>query len=71
MAPNAFNKMVEGGIYGLGPVLAALSAGRRELYALYLQEGLDLSRSKRKPKDNKGYEKIVKMVGTLDYKQWV
>nr|GMD93354.1 pentatricopeptide repeat-containing protein At3g25210, mitochondrial [Ipomoea batatas] len=54
MAPNAFNKMVEGGIYGLGPVLAALSAGRRELYALYLQEGLDLSRNKRKPKDNKG-----------------
>lgn len=48
--------MVGGGIYGLGPVLAALLAGRRDLYALYVQEGLDLSRNKRKQQDNKGYE---------------
>ncbi|RLN23844.1 rRNA methyltransferase 1, mitochondrial [Panicum miliaceum] len=32
-------KMVGQGVYGVGPVLAALMAGRREFYALYMQEG--------------------------------
>lgn len=54
-------KMVGEGIYGVGPVLAALSAGRREFYALYIQEGLDLSSNNRKKKDKKGFEKILKM----------
>ncbi|KAE8654670.1 mitochondrial import inner membrane translocase subunit Tim17-like [Hibiscus syriacus] len=36
-------KMVGEGVYGVGPILAALCAGRRESYALYVQEGLDLS----------------------------
>ncbi|KAJ7973783.1 rRNA methyltransferase [Quillaja saponaria] len=54
-------KMVGEGIYGVGPVLAALSAGRREFYALYVQEGLDLSSNNRKKKDKKGFEKVLKM----------
>ncbi|EEF48170.1 rRNA methylase, putative [Ricinus communis] len=53
-------KMVGGGVYGVGPVLAALSAARREFYALYVQEGLDLTNNKKK-KDKKGFEKVLKM----------
>ncbi|KAK6151848.1 hypothetical protein DH2020_014483 [Rehmannia glutinosa] len=55
-------KIVGEGIYGVGPVLAALSAGRREFYALYVQEGLDLSSNNKKKKDKKGFEKVLKMV---------
>ncbi|KAF6135681.1 hypothetical protein GIB67_028252 [Kingdonia uniflora] len=51
-------RMVGEGIYRVGPVLATLSAGRREFYALYVQEGLDLSNNKWKKKDKKGFEKI-------------
>ncbi|WJZ97886.1 hypothetical protein VitviT2T_016456 [Vitis vinifera] len=54
-------KIVGEGIYGVGPVLAALSAGRREFYALYVQEGLDLSGNNRKKKDKKGFEKVLKL----------
>ncbi|KAK7251525.1 hypothetical protein RIF29_34802 [Crotalaria pallida] len=54
-------KIVGEGIYGIGPVLAALSAGRREFYALYVQEGLDLSSNNRKKKDKKGFEKVLKI----------
>ncbi|KAF3442970.1 hypothetical protein FNV43_RR16888 [Rhamnella rubrinervis] len=53
-------KMVGEGVYGVGPVLAALSAGRREFYALYIQEGLDLSNNNRKKKDKKGIEKVLR-----------
>lgn len=53
------------GVYGVGPVLAALSAGRREFYALHVQEGLDLSSNNRKKKDKKGFEKILKMAEKL------
>lgn len=54
-------KIVGEGIYGVGPVLAALSAQRREFYALYVQEGLDLSANNRKKKDKKGFEKVLKL----------
>ncbi|XP_057418914.1 uncharacterized protein LOC130713135 [Lotus japonicus] len=54
-------RIVGEGIYGVGPVLAALSAGRREFYALYVQEGLDLSSNNRKKKDKKGFEKVMKI----------
>ncbi|KAA8534931.1 hypothetical protein F0562_029853 [Nyssa sinensis] len=54
-------KMVGEGIYGVGPVLAALSAGRREFYALYVQEGLDLSNNNRKKKDKKGFERVLRI----------
>lgn len=54
-------KMVGEGVYGVGPVLAALSAGRRELYALYVQEGLDLGGNNKKKKDKKGFEKVLRM----------
>lgn len=54
-------KMVGEGVYGVGPVLAALSAGRREYYGLYIQEGLDLSGNNRKKKDKKGFERILRM----------
>ncbi|RDX61598.1 mrm1, partial [Mucuna pruriens] len=58
-------KIVGEGIYGVGPVLAALSAGRREFYALYTQEGLDLSSNNRKKKDKKGFERVLKMAEKL------
>ncbi|GMP59644.1 hypothetical protein CsSME_00022853 [Camellia sinensis var. sinensis] len=54
-------KMVGEGIYGVGPVLAALLAGRREFYALYVQEGLDLSGNNRKKKDKKGFERVLRV----------
>ncbi|PKI50045.1 hypothetical protein CRG98_029545 [Punica granatum] len=54
-------KMAGEGVYGVGPVLAALSAARREFYALYLQEGLDLSSNNRRKKDKKGFEKVLKI----------
>ncbi|MED6168105.1 hypothetical protein PIB30_009065 [Stylosanthes scabra] len=54
-------KIVGEGIYGVGPVLAALSAERREFYALYVQEGLDLSSNNRKKKDKKGFEKVLRI----------
>ncbi|KAL3829931.1 hypothetical protein ACJIZ3_018733 [Penstemon smallii] len=54
-------KIVGEGIYGVGPVLASLSVGRREFYTLYVQEGLDLSTNNRKKKDKKGFEKVLKM----------
>lgn len=58
-------KMVGEGIYGVGPVLAALSAGRREFYALYAQEGLDLSSNNRKKKDKKGFERVLKIADNV------
>jgi 21S rRNA (GM2251-2'-O)-methyltransferase len=54
-------KMVGQGVYGVGPVLAALMAGRREFYALYTQEGMDLSGSNKKKKDKKAVEKVLQM----------
>ncbi|KAM3252723.1 hypothetical protein T459_05468 [Capsicum annuum] len=54
-------RMVGEGIYGVGPVLAALSSGRRELYGLYIQQGLDLSGNNRKKKDKKGFERVLTM----------
>ncbi|KAJ8750859.1 hypothetical protein K2173_016040 [Erythroxylum novogranatense] len=54
-------KMVGEGVYGVGPVLAALSTRRREFYTLYVQEGLDLSSNNRKKKDKKGFEKLLRM----------
>lgn len=58
-------KIVGEGIYGVGPVLAALSAGRREFYALYTQEGLDLSGNNKKKKDKKGFEKVLRIADKL------
>lgn len=54
-------RLVGQGVYGVGPVLAALSAGRREFYALYVQEGLDLSNNNRKKKDKKSFERVLRM----------
>ncbi|KAL9252979.1 rRNA methyltransferase 1, mitochondrial-like protein [Drosera capensis] len=58
-------KMVSEGVYGVGPVLAALSAGRREFYVLYVQEGVDLSSNNRKKKDKKGFERVLKLADKL------
>ncbi|GAB4839021.1 hypothetical protein Ancab_028549 [Ancistrocladus abbreviatus] len=58
-------KMVGEGVYGVGPVLAALSAGRREFYVLYVQEGLDLSGNNRKKKDKKGLEKVLRIADKI------
>ncbi|XP_021723536.1 uncharacterized protein LOC110690935 [Chenopodium quinoa] len=54
-------KMIGEGVYGVGPVLAALTAGRREFYTLYVQEGLELSKNNKKKKDKKGFEKVLKI----------
>lgn len=40
--------MVGQSVYGVGPVLAALMAERREFYALYVQKGLNLSGNNKK-----------------------
>ncbi|KAG0485009.1 hypothetical protein HPP92_009088 [Vanilla planifolia] len=60
-AGSSVMKMVSQGVYGVGPVWAALKVRRREFYALYVQEGLDLSESNRKKKDKKVLEKILKV----------
>lgn len=62
---SSLPKMVGEGIYGVGPVLAALSAGRREFYSLYVQEGLDLSSNNKKKKDKKGFERILRMADKI------
>ncbi|CAO2182939.1 unnamed protein product [Urochloa humidicola] len=56
------------GVYGVGPVLAALMAGRREFYALYMQEGMDLSGSNKKKKDKKAVEKVLRMAERIGLK---
>ncbi|PKA57229.1 21S rRNA (GM2251-2'-O)-methyltransferase [Apostasia shenzhenica] len=61
-------KMVGQGIYGVGPVLAALMVGRREFYALYLQEGLELSGNGTKKKDKKGVDEILKLADEIGLK---
>lgn len=61
-------KMVGQSVYGVGPVLAALMAGRREFYALYVQENMDLSSNNKKKKDKKGVEKILQTAETLGLK---
>lgn len=53
-------RIIGEGVYGVGPVLAALSAGRREFYGLHIQQGLDLSGNNRKKKDKKGFERILR-----------
>ncbi|KAI3775550.1 hypothetical protein L1987_50129 [Smallanthus sonchifolius] len=58
-------KMVGECVYGVGPVLAALSANRREFYVLYVQEGIDLSGNNKKKKDKKGFEKVLKFADKL------
>ncbi|KAK9705908.1 hypothetical protein RND81_07G091200 [Saponaria officinalis] len=58
-------KIVGEALYGVGPVLAALSAGRREFYTLYVQEGLELSKNNKKRKDKKGFEKVLKIADKI------
>ncbi|KAF5748539.1 TRNA/rRNA methyltransferase family protein [Tripterygium wilfordii] len=55
-------KVVGEGVYGVGPVLAALSAGRREFYALYVQEGLELGSNNRKKKDRKDLRRCCELL---------
>ncbi|KAL7134843.1 hypothetical protein ABFS83_11G052600 [Erythranthe nasuta] len=62
---SSLPKMVGEGIYGVGPVLAAMSAGRREFYTLYVQEGLDLSSNNKKKKDKKGFERVLKIADKI------
>ncbi|KAI3714707.1 hypothetical protein L6452_21666 [Arctium lappa] len=62
---SSIPKMVGECVYGVGPVLAALSANRREFYVLYVQEGIDLSGNNKKKKDKKGFEKVLKVAEKL------
>lgn len=61
-------KMVGQGVYGVAPVLAALMAARREFYALYVQEGLDLSKNNKKKKDKKSVEKVLQIAEKIGLK---
>ncbi|XP_066314964.1 uncharacterized protein [Miscanthus floridulus] len=61
-------KMVGQGVYGVGPVLAALTARRREFYALYRQESMDLSGNNKKRKDKKAVEKVLRMAEEIGLK---
>jgi 21S rRNA (GM2251-2'-O)-methyltransferase len=61
-------KMVGQGVYGVGPVLAALTARRREFYALYVQESMDLSGNNKKRKDKKAVEKVLRMAEEIGLK---
>ncbi|KAG0539339.1 hypothetical protein BDA96_03G314600 [Sorghum bicolor] len=56
------------GVYGVGPVLAALMARRREFYALYIQESMDLSGNNKKRKDKKAVEKVLRMAEEIGLK---
>lgn len=47
-APTIREQWVGDYVYGVAPVLAALKAGRREVSALYLQEGMQLGKRKDK-----------------------
>ncbi|XP_026666140.2 rRNA methyltransferase 1, mitochondrial-like [Phoenix dactylifera] len=61
-------KMVGQGVYGVAPVLAALTAAGREFYALYVQEGLDLSKNNKKKKDKKAVEKVLQIAEKIGLK---
>ncbi|KAG1346599.1 rRNA methyltransferase 1, mitochondrial-like [Cocos nucifera] len=61
-------KMVGQGVYGVAPVLAALMAARREFYALYVQEGLDLTKNNKKKKDKKAVEKVLQIAEKIGLK---
>jgi 21S rRNA (GM2251-2'-O)-methyltransferase len=65
---SAVPKMVGQGVYSVGPVLAALMAGRREFYALYTQVCMDLSGSNKKKKDKKAVEKVLQMAENVGLK---
>nr|XP_043623574.1 uncharacterized tRNA/rRNA methyltransferase slr0955 [Erigeron canadensis] len=59
-------KMVGECVYGVGPVLAALSANRREFYVLYVQEGkVEFSGNNKRKKDKKGFEKVLRVANKL------
>ncbi|XP_078168269.1 tRNA/rRNA methyltransferase (SpoU) family protein [Carex rostrata] len=61
-------KMVGQGVYGVGPVLAALTANRREFHALYIQENMDLSANNKKKKDKKGIQKVIQTANKIGLK---
>ncbi|KAJ0971421.1 hypothetical protein J5N97_019380 [Dioscorea zingiberensis] len=67
-AESSLPKLVGQGVYGVGPVLAALTVKRRELYALYVQQGLDLSGNNRRKKDKRGVESVLKMAKEIGLK---
>lgn len=67
-AESSVPKMVGQCVYGVGPVLAALTVARREFYALYLQEGLDFTANNRKKKDKKAVERILKLADKVGLK---
>lgn len=66
-AESSVPKMVGECVYGVGPVMAALTVARREFYTLYVQEGLNLTANNRK-KDKKGVEKILKLADKIGLK---
>ncbi|KAH0885267.1 hypothetical protein HID58_061363 [Brassica napus] len=54
-------RMVGNMVYGGSPVSAALSVGRREFYALFIEEGLDWSSIPWKKEAMKSFEKVIKL----------
>ena len=62
---SSIPKIVGESVYGVNPILAALTSGRREFYALYLQDGMDLSEKNKKKKDKKSIKNILKIADEI------
>ncbi|KAF3577684.1 hypothetical protein DY000_02033143 [Brassica cretica] len=60
-------RMVGNMVYGGSPVSAALSVGRREFYALFIEEGLDWSSIPWKKEAMKSFEKVIKLAEKKGY----
>ncbi|KAL0788555.1 hypothetical protein Bca101_004801 [Brassica carinata] len=54
-------RMVGNLVYGVSPVSAAFSFGRRDFYALFVEEGLDLSSIHRKKVSQESFQKVIKL----------
>ncbi|KAF5779258.1 putative 50S ribosomal protein L30e [Helianthus annuus] len=62
---SSIPKIIGECVYGVSPVLVALSANRREFYVLYVQEGIDLTGNNKKKKDKKAFEKVLKLADKI------
>ncbi|XP_078446735.1 tRNA/rRNA methyltransferase (SpoU) family protein [Wolffia australiana] len=56
---SSIPKLAGESLYGVNPILAALTVQKREFYTLYLQEGMDISEKNKKKKDKKSIQRII------------
>ncbi|MFS8034735.1 putative signal peptidase I [Helianthus anomalus] len=62
---SSIPKIIGECVYGVSPVLVALSSNRREFYVLYVQESIDLTANNKKKKDKKAFEKVLKLADKI------